>query len=565
MRAVFFAAALVWLLAPPVPAEAGATAPKVRLILQITVDQLRADLPLRIRDRWTKDGFRRLYENGAVFTEAHHGHANTETIVGHATLATGADPSVHGMIGNTWLDRTTGAMHYNIEDPAYDVVGNDGAAVPVAGHAEAGRPCRSRSPLALLAPTLAEQVAASDGRAKVFAVSLKDRAAVPMAGRAGKAFWWSDATGEFISSSYYFPDHRLPAWAVAWNAKHGADHLDGQAWTLLLDPSTYVERAKDDMPWEVPPAGMSRVFPHRLDRSVLGKSYYAAVEASPFGDDLELDFVRRLMRAEGLGRDDVTDYLSVAFSANDYIGHRYGPDSLEIEDELLRLDRAIAKLLETADEYAGKGRTLVVLTADHGIAEPVDELRAEGKDAGHVVLSEIEKSDGILRLEKRFGRDFIRRQWPPYVYLDTDALKRRHVDPETAARALAFELAKAPGVAAAFTREQIESGQLPKTDVARAVARSFYSNRSGDIHVVPKPGWQISFEGETATQFATGHGTPWDYDTHVPLVFEGAGVPHVTVDRRVETVDVAPTLAALAGVPAPARATGHALIVPASR
>jgi len=548
---------------PPEPPSTVAGRTGVRLVLQITVDQFRADLVLQTRDRWSRDGLRRLYDEGVVFSDAHHGHANTETIVGHATLATGADPSVHGMVGNVWFDRAKGGMHYNVEDPRFDIVGVDRAATGAAGHPEVTKEVHGRSPEEMLAPTIADSIAqAGGGQAKVFAVSLKDRAAVPMAGRSGKALWWSDATGEFISSTYYYPDRRLPAWAVAWNDTNAADRFDGRSWTLLLDPKSYRSSSRDDMPWEEPPAGMARTFPHRFERSTLADGFYAAVAASPFGDDVLLDFTRALVSAESIGHDDVTDYLSVAFSSCDYIGHRYGPSSLEYEDEILRMDRAIAALLRAADEAAGPGRTLVVLSSDHGVADAPQALAAAGRDAGKVVLSTIEADEAVTRLTAKFGGKLIRHRWPPYVYLDVDALRARGVNPELAARELAAEIAKAPGVEAVFTRGQIlrtADGKLPDTGVARAVRRSFHPARSGDIYVVPKPGWQIAYEGSSTVRYATGHGTPWRYDTFVPLVIAGPGVSHAVVSRRVEAIDVAPTIAALVGVESPSRSSGHVL------
>jgi predicted AlkP superfamily pyrophosphatase or phosphodiesterase len=534
--------------------------PAVRLVLQITVDQLRGDLALRCRDRWSKDGFRRLYDQGAVFSDAHHGHANTETIVGHATLATGADPSVHGMVGNVWLDRTKGDLHYNVEDPATEIVGNDSAGTRAAGgRSDVMKPAHGRSPVALLAPTIADAIAsAGGGKARIFSIALKDRAAVPMGGHAGKALWMSEKTGEFISSTYYSPDRKLPRWASTWNAAHPADRFDGRSWTLLLDPKSYRFAHRDDMPWESPPAGMSRVFPHRFDRVRLGDGFYSAIEASPFGDDLLADFTRALLREEHLGRDSVVDYLSVSLSALDYIGHRYGPDSLEMEDEVLRVDRVIARIMKAADDAAGSGHTLFVLSADHGVEAPPEELAAEGIDSGRIILSAVEKTATVVKLEKRVGTGFIRR-WPPYVYLDRDALLAHGIEPGAAESQVAGEIAKLPGVAAAFTRGDIQGGKLPDTLVARAVTRSFHPERSGDIHVVSKPGWQISYELPTSNQFATSHGTPWDYDTFVPLIFAGPRVPHAVVNHYVDATDVAPTIAALLGIPPPSKATGHAL------
>lgn len=550
------------------PALAGGPPQRPRLVLQVTVDQLRADLPLRCRDRWGDGGFRRLYDGGVVFPDAHYGYSNTETVVGHATLATGADPAVHGMIGNAWYDRAAHAMQQNVDDPRYDVAGSPEARRADAARSSGKGKSRGRSPAMLLAPTIADSVAqAGGGKAKVFSVSLKDRAAVPLGGRSGKAFWWSDASGEFVSSTWYFPDASLPGWAAKWNARHEADRFDGRSWSLLLPASTYRFAARDDQPWELPPAGITRTFPHRYDRAELKDRFYPALAASPFADDLLASFTTALMKGEDVGRDDITDYVSVSLSATDYIGHRFGPDSLEMEDQVLRVDRVIAELLDAADDVAGRGRTLVVLSADHGVAEPVEEGLAEGHDAGRIVLSQLEASPTVLALEKRFGGKFIAQNSPPFVYLDREALARRRVDPRRVASALAAELAKAPGVAAAWTREQVESGAKlpvrdaqPGVDVSRAVRRSFHPGRSGDVYVVARPGWQIAHEGAGALPYATGHGTPWSYDTAVPLVFAGAGLPARTIAGPADPVDVAPTLAGLAGVPAPEMASGRVLV-----
>ncbi len=534
--------------------------PPARLILQITIDQLRGDFATHSRSHWTKGGFELLYDDGAVFTDAHHGHANTETIVGHATLATGADPSVHGMIGNAWYDRAANNLRYNIEDPAYEIVGDDGVASGGNGHPGVTKRSRGRSPEAMLAPTLADSVAkAGNGAAKVFSISLKDRAAVPMAGKAGKSLWWSDATGEFISSTYYYPERRLPAWVEAWNHRRLADTFDGKTWGLLLTPKSYRRLAQDGMPWEEPPAGMGSTFPHHFDRGALGAGYYSAVAASPFGDDILLDFTRALLSSEELGRDDVVDYLAVSFSSYDFIGHRYGPSSLEIEDEVLRVDRMLAALLSDIDKTIGLDHTLVVVSSDHGVAEPPEELEAAGRSAGRVLLSEVERSDAISSLTQRLGGKLVRNRWPPYVYLDTDALKRHGVDPDKAAGELAAELARMPGIEAAFSRAQILGGRLPDTAVARAVRRNFHPARSGDIHVVPRPGWQLAYEGETSTRYATSHGTPWRYDSWVPLLIFGPGVEDDIVKKRVETIDLVPTVARLAGIEIPAGATGKVL------
>ncbi|MFN2377125.1 MAG: alkaline phosphatase family protein, partial [Candidatus Binatia bacterium] len=360
----------------------------------------------------------------------------------------------------------------------------------------------------------------------------------------------------------YYRDRRLPEWVRKWNGERFADRYDGRTWNLLLDPAGYLAAGSDDRPWEEPPPGMGRTFPHALPRRSAGVGFIEAIAASPFGDEVLLDFTEELIDEEDIGDDEVVDYLSVSFSSFDYIGHRYGPSSLEMEDAILRVDDIIAKLIRDVEQAAGPGRTLVVLSSDHGVAESPRQLEAEGKDGGTVALSQFENAPGMVKVRKKFGSKLVRRWWPPYVYLDNDALRARALDPEKVARELAAEFAKAPGVHAAYTRGQIEAGPLPDTPDAKAVRRSFHSDRSGDIHVVSKPGWQLAYEGENPKRYTTGHGTPWEYDTHVPLIFAGPGVKRGQVSRRVETVDAAPTIAALLGIEPPSRATGRPLPEP---
>ena len=532
------------------------TAPRnIRLVLQITIDQLRGDLWMRMRDRWGEGGFRRLMDGGAVFTNARHGHANTETVSGHATLATGADPSVHGMVGNRWFESSGAAPRYIIQDASVRLVGERES-----GGSSAVAPSEGRSPKAMLAPTLADSIAQAGGkRAKVFSVSLKDRGSVPMSGQAGRALWWSSESGRFVSSTFYYPSGRLPAWMETWNAQGHADRVGGRAWTLLGDRSSYAAADRDGMLWEQPPHGMGRVFPHRFDRRALDRDFYDAVAASPFGDELLLGFTRELIAREQLASDEVVDYLSVSFSSPDSIGHHFGPFSLETEDELLRLDVVVAALLDAVEKAAGGGRVLVVLSSDHGVAAPPGELEAAGKETGTLRLSELVSSEEAQATLARYGQDWIRGYAGPYVYLDRAKLRRRGKDPDRAASELAALIAQTPGVAAVFTRNAILKGHLPSTQAARAVARNYCVDRSGDLHVVQQPGWQIEYEGPGASAFATSHGTPWGYDAHVPLLLWGAGVAPATVSRPVETIDVAPTIAALLGVAPPARATGKVL------
>ena len=274
-----------------------------------------------------------------MYTNAHHGHANTETIVGHSSLATGAHPSVHGMTGNVWFDAETGELAYNIEDPKAPILpsrANILAGTQVDPTQKAAR-TDGRSPRALLVPTLSDAMTVhSTGKAKIFGVSGKDRSAVAMAGHTGKAFWMSTDTGDFVSSEYYYPEY--PTWVRNWNRERKAEKLGGTEWTLLLEPEAYVLGHQDDRPYEMDLKGYGRVFPHRF--APAGDQLLPTqVLVSPKGDELLLDFAKTLILAEAIGQDEITDYLSVSFSGVDAVNHFFGPSSLENEDTVLHLDR----------------------------------------------------------------------------------------------------------------------------------------------------------------------------------------------------------------------------------
>ena len=291
------------------PDRAGAQPP--RLVLLVTVDQLRGDLPQRYRERLGEGGFRLLLEQGVHYTNAHYRHATTETAVGHATLATGADPSGHGIVGNDWVDPETGAFVYNTEDARHHLVGQE------------PKPHQGVSPRNLRASTIGDElVLASGGRSRVFSVSGKDRGAILPGGHAGKAFWYSKRSGRFVTSSYYY--ERYPAWVEAWNAVSPAEAFRGRAWEPLHPAETYRTR-QDDRPYEAAALGMGRAFPHPY-----GEDRYLALRVgiTPAVDALTLDFVRTLLREERVGQGETTDLLAVSFSATDYVGHLFGPSSV---------------------------------------------------------------------------------------------------------------------------------------------------------------------------------------------------------------------------------------------
>ena len=537
----------------------GVSAAPPKLVLQITVDQLRGDQLTRFVDRMPDGGFRYLLDEGIVYANAHHPHANTETIVGHATLATGATPSVHGMVANVWFDHSTGQTTYNIEDPDYSLL-TAGADVDAANEIDPTQRAANtdgRSPRAILSSTFSDELAVrSAGAAKVFGVSVKDRGAVSMAGHAGKAFWFSKQAGEFVTSTYYYDAY--PEWVTAWNASKPLERYAGQAWALSQAPETYLFGDRDDQAWETAMPGFGRTFPHPYgDADSRGFTTYLTL--SPAGDQLTLEFAKALIANEAIGQDDVTDFLSVSFSSTDYVGHIFGPSSLEAEDNLLQLDRTIEALLEYVDDVVGLDDTLIVLSADHGGPEAPGALQQYGFDVNYVEPDTWDKAPAFERLKERFGigAELIETYEHPYVYLNQDVLRVKHLDQAEVEQAVAEELTKFEGVALAVSSRALARGETPDTPVYRAVLNNFHPKRSGDVYVVFEPQWFIAdFDG---LHVACTHGSPWRYDTFVPMIFAGADLEPQTIHREVSTVDLAATLSAYLGLQPPSGCVGTVL------
>ena len=389
-------------------------------------------------------------------------------------------------------------------------------------------------------------------------MSVKDRGAVSMAGHAGKAFWFSKATGEFVTSSYYYKQY--PEWVVDWNKKRPTARYAEQRWELLHDKSTYQFASVDDRPWEINLFGYRRTFPHPYGKAD-SKPFTTLLTISPAGDELTLDFAKTLIEKEELGKRDVLDYLAVSFSSTDYVGHFFGPSSLESEDNLLRLDRTLAQLFELVDKHVGLRNTLIVLSADHGAPEVPAYLNWLGiMDAKYVKPEAWDKEAAIGRLKKRFGigKELIQTYFHPYVYLNRDAIAANGLDQAAVERAVAAELEKFEGVALAVPSSQLRNAAPPNTNIMRAVLNNFNPHRSGDIYVVFKPHWFVAdFDGVSV---AASHGSPWRYDTFVPIIFAGNGLKSQRIFRRVHTIDVAPTLAALLGAKPPSGSAGDPLL-----
>lgn len=521
---------------------------KVNLVLQITVDGLRADRLSRYKDRFGEGGFNYMLKNGAVYTNVHYQHANTETIVGHTILATGAFPSENGMIGNVWFDIESKELSYNIEDQKAPLLPTREKEVKGEQVDPAQKLSRTqgRSPRAILAATFSDGLAVfSNGKSKIFGVSGKDRGAVPMAGHTGKAFWFSTDTGDFVTSSYYYDMY--PGWVQEWNAQRKAQKYAGSSWTLLHRPGSYLY--KDDRPYEVDLKGFGRVFPHPFGIAD-DKLFNTKILISPIGDSLLLDFTKQLVKAEKLGMDDIPDYLSISFSAVDAVNHFFGPSSRENEDVVLQLDRTLADLFTFVDDKIGLEHTLIILSADHGMAEMPEYMTELGYEVGRLSPDDIVNAANGAGKENFGIEEIVRFFFRPYIYLNDEKMEAAKVRKGPAEKVIASALTNIRGIAYAVPQSGLPS--LQESPIYEQVRRNTHGTRSGNIYVAQDPYWFLFDKGPVAVM----HGSPWRYDTHVPLIIVGPSIQPQTIHRLVHPVDVAPTMAAFLGISPPSSTSG---------
>lgn len=504
---------------PPGPPPDGTP----RLVLLIVVDQMRADYLIRFGDLF-EGGLARLIENGVAFTEAHHDHSATLTAPGHATLATGCHPARHGVIGNYWYDRETGEPGYAVED---------------------GGPSR------LLCPALGDWLKQRYPAARVVTASQKDRSAVMMGGKNPDGVYWYDWQGGFETSDHY--TRRPPEWVTTFNEERGVDAFFGEAWSVEpLAPETAELLAIDSTSLGFTDPD----FPHAHGGPAVapGESFYEGLYVSPVLDDHLARFAVRAVYAEGLGEDEIPDLLALGFSALDTVGHVYGPNSREVMETLLALDRTLGRLLDELDEKIGLENMVVALTSDHGTA-PVPELRAlQGLSGGRMGAGQ---AICLQRLDRRLDERLGAADWMiGGGFLNPEALAEHGVETAVAEAQVRQIVETCPEVARVWTRGELSQpaeGAALAEGTRRRFANSFHPQRSPDFLVQ----WDEYFLG--TTRRLSTHGTAYRYDTWVPLVVMASGLEPAEVTAPVRTVDLAPTLAALVDVEPPAEIDGEDL------
>jgi predicted AlkP superfamily pyrophosphatase or phosphodiesterase len=517
---------------------------KTRLVLLIVIDQFRYDYLERFADLFGAGGFRRLMNQGALFTNANYSYIPTFTAPGHAAIATGSVPAANGIVGNVWFDREAGRVRVMVSDPAAHLVTDKGPA----------RSDGAFSPRNLIGSTLGDQIRLSNNfQSKVVAVSLKDRAAIlPGGQRPTGVFWFSEDTGTFVSSDYYSKE--LPGWVKKFNASERPDRYFGKKWERALTANAY-RRSQSQRP-PVQSSVLGSKFPYILTggEEIAGPKFYNAFQLTPFASEYLADFARAAVESESLGTDDFPDLLSISFSSPDLTGHYYGPDSEEIEDTFIRLDRAIANFLSFIDRRVDPSNTIIAVTGDHGVAPVPEYLRAVGFDAdridGRALAAGVNQALVARYGEGKWVAGFVNDQ----LYLDRKLLDAGKIDLDEAERIAGEAALRVPGIITYFTRKQILEGRVGGRSLDRRVVNGFNRARSGDVWIITKPFAFIS-EGSLATT----HGSAYSYDTHVPVIIVGRGIRPGRYRAECSPSDIAPTVASLLGVEPPANCVGRVL------
>ncbi|MCE2707757.1 MAG: alkaline phosphatase PafA [Bacteroidota bacterium] len=512
-------------------------AKKPKLVVGIIVDQMRQEYFYRFADRYVEGGFRRFTHQGYMMSNGHYNYVPTYTGPGHASVYTGTTPATHGIIANNWYVPSLKKMIYCAEDSLVSHVG---------GTPENGK----ISPRNMLTSTITDELRLSTGkRAKVVGIAIKDRGASLPAGHTGDAYWYDDVNGDWMTSTYY--KSSLPSWVSVFNAKKRPDHYLNQSWTPLFPLDTYVNSLPDNNDFESPFMGKETpTFPYVLKDLKEGNGGYGLVASTPYGNSLTLDFALAAIEGEKLGQREVTDFLAISFSSPDYIGHRFGPSSVEVEDNYLRLDRELAGFFTYLDQKLGKGEYLVFISADHAVADVPTYMLSERIPAGNfnsgMVLGQLK---GYAQASYGDG-DWILSFSNEQIFLNHELIQSKKMDLERMQKDLAAYILKFPGVKEAYTAQDMNSQEYVQGR-PHLLQMGYNHKASGDVLVVLESGWLVG--GKRGTT----HGSGYSYDTHVPIAFYGWGIKPGKSSRYTTVTDIAPTLATLLQIRMPNGTTGQ--------
>jgi len=510
-----------------------------KLMVGIVVDQMRAEYLYRFYGQFGDGGFKRLMDKGFNCRNVHYNYIPTYTGPGHTSIYTGTVPQYHGIVGNNWYDRKLKRSVYCADDSSEETVGNE------------KNEKKSYSARNILATTVTDELKISTNlKAKVIAVSLKDRAsAFPAGHMADGAFWFDHITGNFVSSTYYMKT--LPSWVTAFNnEKRPLKYLDN-TWSLLLPEDTYGLSLLDNNRYEGIPKGKTTpTFPYNLkELSTLNPPLFEMVYRSPFGNNLLTDLAIEALKGAGLGKGAYPDFLAISYSSPDAVGHFYGPLSKEVNDTYVRLDRDIARLLEALDQWVGKDNYTVFLTADHGVDEVPKYLMDHKVPAGYFDTGAAAK-EAQQFLTKQFGEGkWIESTMNEQFYLNRTLIKEKGLDLANVQNQLAAFIREIDGVSKVYTATQLDQQEFTKNMGAR-VQNGFFYKRSGDVKAIFEPGWTDDMVS-TST-----HGTGYTYDTQVPLLWYGHGIVKGESVSHYNITDIAPTVSMLLRIKLPSACIG---------
>ncbi len=511
-----------------------------KLVVGIVVDQMRYDFLYRYSEKYSSGGFKRLMNEGFNCRNNHYDYAPTVTAAGHAAIFTGSIPAIDGIIGNEWFNQKTGKSVYCVEDTSVRTVGSDSKAGLM-------------SPKNLLVSTITDQLRiANNFQSKTIGIALKDRGSILPAGHtANGAYWFDSKNGSFITSTFYMND--LPQWVKDFNALKMPQKYMAEGWKTLLPIEQYTESTADNQLYESKLSGeKTPTFPHEL-AAQSGVNLLEVIRTTPFGNTLTKDFALAAIKNENLGKSPKTDFLTVSFSSTDYVGHSFGPNSIESEDTYLRLDKDIAEILTTLDNTLGKDNYLVFLSADHGVADVPDFWQSQKLPSGVFNTSDSMKEiKSALKID--FGEgEFIRAIDNSQIYLNENIMREKKISYAQIHEVVRQTLLKREDVADVIDLHNLANSTLPEYQI-KYVKNGLNPRRSGDIMIVLNPSW---FEGRMQ---GTTHGSLYRYDTHVPLLFYGWKVKTGETTIRTNISDIAPTVADFLNILEPNGSIGNVIL-----
>lgn len=514
---------------------------KPKLVVGLVIDQMRWDYLKRYESKFGDNGFKRLLRDGYSLNNVHINYIPTVTAIGHASIYTGSVPAIHGIAGNDWTDKTTGKNVYCTTDTEVTPVGT--------GDVKVG----SHSPKNLWSTTVTDELLLSNNfQSKVVGVSLKDRASILPAGHNPTgAYWFDDTTGNFVTSSYYTT--KLPEWVNAFNKQNLAQQLVRAGWSTMLPIEQYTESTRDDAPWEGLLGSATRpVFPYTHLADDFNKNK-GEIRYTPFGNTLTLKMAEASVEGEDMGKDHITDFLAINVASTDYAGHKYGPNSIEVEDVYLRLDKDLAEFFSFLDRKVGQGQYTVFLTADHGGAH-AEGFMKDHKMATGFFGKDTEKTLNTALMNKYHYDKFILAIDNYQIYLDQNYMKANNLNATEVADYIVDELNKDQTVLFAVNLKKVGEAPIPEPIKTRII-NGYNWQRSGDIQL-------ISHDSMLPANYTTGttHSVWNAYDSHIPLIFMGTGIHHGESNKSYNMTDIAPTISALLGIQFPSGNIGDPIV-----